>query len=162
MSQCTPPKSFGKAPVSTWSSACHGRYGTQQQEQTSNTTVLRFFSFFLFWSCWIAPRWPWKQRWQDYHLQALKSIPISNCTGNNKGWIFWNESGTRTVQRKKLGHCTEIKDAAWIEVWGRRRGLLTSKKDIWVRNCTMSYRSWELIACLREVLLWNGVLSKIQ
>lgn len=73
-------KSFSTAPVSTCSSACDCRYGTQQREPHKHCTA-----DFFFWTCWMALRWPWKQRWQDYPRQALKRLPISNCSGKNEG-----------------------------------------------------------------------------
>lgn len=145
-----PLKSFSTAPVSTCTSACDGRYRAQHQEQNSETLQC---SFLFFWTCWMT------LRWQDYPRQALKRLPISNCSGKNKG-EYSIMKVTLTVQRgRQRGHCVGIKGSAWIEVYGRKMWPALPLKTACFRDFRVYCTRCKLIACLSEVLLWHETVS---
>ena len=149
-----PLKSFSSAPAPTCSSACDGRYGTKHQKPTAQKLHCRLLSLL---NLLNGPEVAMKTKMTGYPLQALKRLPISNGSGKTRVNILtW----------KQHPRCTESM-AAGALCWNQRRCLdgalrlkamahtLPLKTAEVFRDCRTYCRRWELIACLRDVLLWH-------
>lgn len=109
----------------------------------------------------MALRWPGKQRWQDYPRQALKRLPISNCSGKKKKTRgeYSKIKATLAQCREEVqrGHWVGIKGTAWVEVCRRKMWPTRShgrQPPVWdISECTVRCK---LIACLGEAVLWHS------
>lgn len=99
----------------------------------ANLTDAALQIFFFFWTCWMALRWQWKQRWQDYPLQALQRLPISYCCGKNKG--EYSEMKVTCKQCREEGSGSIVlksKTVPGLRFAAERHGPHTSKEDNWL------------------------------
>lgn len=103
-------------------------------------TALQIILFFFYWTCWMALRWPRKQRWQDYPCHALKRLPISNCSGKNEGeYSKMQVTLAQCRVEARGGIVLESKKAPGLRFFRKKdmAHTLALKTTSWFRDCKM-------------------------